>query len=123
MAYAVYKDYTGDYGGSRLTEGEFGGYAAGASAYLELLTFGRCGQVTDTATVRAVTLACCAVADELMKQEREPPLTSQSVGQWSKSYSPQKSPQRSIADAARLYLRGTGLLWRGAEKAVNSGAG
>ncbi|MEG0852997.1 MAG: hypothetical protein RSF82_03930 [Angelakisella sp.] len=122
MAYASYSDYLGDYGGSRLTEAEFAHYAAAAESYLEVLTFGRCVGVFTPKLVRAVKLSCCAVADELCRQEREPPLRSQSVGQWSRTYADQRSSERCIADVARIYLRGTGLLWRGWKKAVYTDA-
>lgn len=123
MAYASYSDYTGDYGGSRLGEEEFDRYALRAEGYLEVLTYGRCADQATPEVTRAVTLACCAVADELCRQEREPPLTAQSVGQWSRSYAQPRSSERCIADAARLYLRGTGLLWRGWKRAVTQDAG
>lgn len=113
MAYAEYADYCGLYRGELLGELQFGVYAERAGEYLELLTYGRCADVAGERETRAVKLACCAVADELYRQQTEPELTSHSVGQWSRSYAPQKSRDRRIADAARLYLRGTGLLWRG----------
>lgn len=118
MAYAIYSDYTGSYGRSRLTEKEFAGYAQRAGVYLEVLTFGRCADVTEPAVLQAIALACCAVADELCRQEREPTLQSQSVGQWSRTYAPRKSGEKSISDAAKMYLRGTGLLWRGWKRTV-----
>lgn len=123
MAYASYSDYIGGYGGSRLGEEEFDGYARRAGGYLEVLTYGRCADAADQPTVQAVTMACCAVAEELYRQEREPPLTAQTVGQWSRSYAAPRSSERCIADAARIYLRGTGLLWRGWKRTVKQDAG
>lgn len=123
MAYATYSDYMGDYGGSRLTQQEFDSYAARAGGYLEVLTFGRCADAGDEQVLMAVAMACCAVAEELYRQEREPPLTAQSVGQWSRSYAAPRCSERCIADAARIYLRGTGLLWRGWKRTVTQGEG
>lgn len=118
MAYASYRDYLDGYGGNRLGEQEFESYARQAGGYLEVLTYGRCAHAADEQTVQAVAMACCAVAEELYRQEREPPLTAQTVGQWSRSYAAPRCSERCIADAARIYLRGTGLLWRGWKRGV-----
>lgn len=113
MAYASYADYCDLYRGSRLTEVEFDDYAARAGDYLELLTFARCAGELPEKTRHAVRMACCALADELQRQQTEPELRSSRVGQWSHTYAPQPSRESCLADTARLHLRGTGLLWRG----------
>lgn len=113
MAYASYADYRDLYHGSRLTEAEFEEYAARAGDYLELLTFARCAGELPEKTRQAVRMACCALAEELGRQQSEPELRSSRVGQWSCTYAPEPSRERCLADAARLHLRGTGLLWRG----------
>ena len=114
MAYASYSDYQVLYGGSLLTQEQFERYAGQAGDYLELLTYGRCAAPLEAVVEQAVHKACCAVTEELYRQEQQPAqLRSHRVGQWSRSYAPGKSREQAIADAARVYLAGTGLLWRG----------
>lgn len=113
MAYASYSDYQGLYGGRLLDEEGFVQYASRADEYLELLTYGRCATPSGEAVAQAVRKACCAVAEQLYRQEQQPALRSHRVGQWSRTYQPGRSPEQAIADAARVHLTGTGLLWRG----------
>lgn len=110
MPYASYEDYKELYKGERLDEAQFILYGAKAGEYLELLTYGRCAATDEN---EAVKKACCAVAEELYSQQNQPELVSHSIGQWSRTYAPQKQREQRIADSARLYLHGTGLLWRG----------
>ncbi|MEG1875358.1 MAG: hypothetical protein RR185_07280 [Angelakisella sp.] len=114
MAYATYLDYTTRYGGFRLDQAQFERYAPRAGDCLELLTYGRCADdKLPSWIVLAVTKACCAVAEELCAQDSQPDLLGHTVGDWSRTYAPQKSREKRLADAARVYLRKTGLLWRG----------
>lgn len=113
MAYASYSDYLNTYRGSRLTQEQFDCYVEEAGAYLELLTYGRCSEVTGGSNLLAVTNACCAVTEELERQQSQPEVVKHSLGQWSRSYAKEQNRERKVADKARLYLRGTGLLWRG----------
>lgn len=113
MTYASYEQYRTLYQGESLTEEQFGLYAQRAGEYLELLTYGRCGDVLGEQEALLVAKACCALAEELCRQASGPQVTGHTVGQWSRSYAPEPSRERRLADAARTHLRGTGLLWRG----------
>lgn len=118
MGYASYGDYQTVYGGTKLTEEQFGRWEPQAGEYLELLTYGRCGEENPPKTGVAVKKACCAMAEELFRQDGEPAVVSHRVGEWSRTYAPEKSRERTLADKARLYLTGTGLLWRGWKRGV-----
>lgn len=133
--YADYKYYTEVYGGDA-SEDEFRRYAARASAYIDYYTFGRaqaCPQLD------GVKMACCALAELYCQIETakktaaagiarslssDGEIKSETVGSYSVTYeggaeSASKAAklaaesEQMLADTARRYLAGTGLLYRG----------
>ena len=85
-----------------------------AEAYVDHITGGRTAEAND-----AVKNAICAVAEVIYKQAKDdaPTVSSESVGNHSKSYT-QKTVSTAEREAekarkAKLYLSGTGLLYRG----------
>lgn len=137
MAYADYEYYTTTYLGTAISEQDFPRLALRASTYLDYYTAGKAAQ---NATLDAVKMACCAVAEqyhaidtaqalaqkslsEALSQEGGE-LQSQTVGSWSKTYrsggesaaqaaASATSAKAGLASAASMYLAGTGLLYRG----------
>lgn len=85
-----------------------------AEAFVNRITSGRINEGTD-----AVKNAICAVAEVIYKQAQDdaPTVSSESVGNHSKSYTRKtvSTAEREAEKArkARLYLFGTGLLYRG----------
>lgn len=120
MAYASYRNYTGDYLGSQIPPEAFPGVGAKASAYIDRLTQSR-AQAGDI----NVILACCAIAEVLYSEQKraemtaQGAITSESVGGHSVSYAaetPEGEAARlkgRIRSAAALYLADSGLLFRG----------
>ena len=104
---ADYSFYTQQYKGNALTETEFNRLLPRSLAYIKMITSGSADDSD------AVKMATCAVVEETKKQE-QPELASQTVDNWTKTFrAPDKSGTRRLYDAARLYLSGTGLLYRG----------
>lgn len=112
MPYADYEYYKVTYHGS-LPEEDFDRLSRQASAYLNRVTFGR---ITGEWTANeAVKDACCAVAEELYRDDH-PVLASQTVGSWSQTYAVgQSSAKVRLYEAVGLYLGHTGLMYRGVE--------
>ena len=138
MVYADYEYYTGTYLGTAVRETEFPRLALRASSFLTYYTRGRAARCP---CLDALKMACCAVAEQYQRLDAAQALAakslssalasgeagelqSQSVGSWSKTYrsaggSAQdaaafaQDAQAALADAARQYLDGTGLLYRG----------
>ena len=113
MAYADYEYYKRTYLGRAVQEEDFPRLALRASEYLDKVTFGR---ARDHAGEEPVRLACCAVAEELFRQEefggRE--VASESNAGRSVSFAgDERSGARRLCSAARSYLGNTGLLYRG----------
>ena len=111
MAYADYAFYESVYGGTLLDSAEFQRLSARGEEYLEALTFGRCGDDLPEPHQRAAAMAFCAILEEIRRTEGTGGLKEEQVGEWSRTY--RESPEKRIAEAARVYLHGTGLLWRG----------
>lgn len=137
MAYADYEYYITTYLGTAIKEADFPRLSLRASSFLDYYTQGRAAQNSD---LNALKMACCAVSEQyqvidtaralaqkalsssLSSEGGE--LQSQTVGNWSKTYrgagdsaaqatASASSAKASLADAARQYLAGTGLLYRG----------
>lgn len=120
--YADYEYYTGTYGGTALTEEDFQPCAVRASLLLDEMTLGR---VAGAADLDEVKQACCAIAEQVpgLKQAEAAAassggaIASQKVGNFSVTYRSGASAlsviRASMEDLARLYLGGTGLLYRG----------
>lgn len=137
MIYADYTYYTEAYLGTAISEEEFPACALRASAFLDYYTQGR---AEDNAGLPALKMACCAVAEQqqmilsaqkLAKQSLlagaesgAGEVQSESVGSFSRTYrsggdsagaasAVAGNAQAALAQAARQYLAGTGLLYRG----------
>lgn len=136
MAYANYEYYTSTYLGTAIKEDDFPRLSMRASSFLDYYTQGRAAQNAD---LDALKMACCAVAEQYQyvdtaqslaqksltaSLETDGELQSQTVGSWSKTYrsggetaqqaaTAAQTAQVSLAAAARQYLAGTGLLYRG----------
>lgn len=136
MAYANYEYYTSTYLGTAIKEDDFPRLSMRASSFLDYYTQGRAAQNAD---LDALKMACCAIAEQYQyvdtaqslaqkslttSLENDGELQSQTVGSWSKTYrsggetaqqaaTAAQTAQVSLAAAARQYLDGTGLLYRG----------
>ena len=136
MAYADYEYYTTTSLGTAIDEANFPRLALRASTFLDYYTQGRAAKNAD---LDALKMACCAVAEQYQyidtaqalaqksltaSLETDGELQSQTVGSWSKTYrsggetaqqaaTAAQTAQVSLAAAARQYLAGTGLLYRG----------
>lgn len=111
MTYADYAYYTGTYYGT-MPEEDFSRLSRRASAYLDQAAL---GHITPAwAAKESVKDACCAVADEMGRQERGGSVTAESNDGVSVSYAaPTLSEERRLYNAAALHLGNTGLLYRG----------
>ena len=118
--YADYDFYLNDYKGSVIPDApNFERAAIEASAYLDYITHSRIKDLTEEIMAK-VKLAQCAVADVCYKQAQDDVanvVSSESVGNHSVTYAVSKASykQREIEkySKAKIYLRGTGLLYRG----------
>lgn len=116
--YATYTQYTTDYHGSAIAEADFPHWALLASAEIDRQTFGRAAPIvtagTDTDTIALITLATCALADELVALgESGGAIQFEMVGRHSISYASPLTAGQRIGGAVRRYLENTGLLYRG----------
>lgn len=137
MAYADYEFYTNTYFGSAIKAEDFPRLALRASSFLDYYTQGRAEKNSD---LPAVKMACCAIAEQYQMIETAQTVaqksmsyslesngqevSSESVGSWSKSYksgaesasaaiASVENSKQLLADIAKQYLYGTGLLYRG----------
>ena len=120
--YAEYNFYISEYKGSAIPDASaYDRVAVDASAYLSYITHNRIDfeELTD-AVKDKVKLAQCAVADVCYKQAQEDVanvVSSESVGNHSVTYAVSKASfkQRELEkySKAKIYLRGTGLLYGG----------
>jgi hypothetical protein len=119
--YADYNFYLTEYMGSAIPEAVYTEQAREATAYIDYLTHNRIVMGDLPAVVQEkVKMATCAVAEICYKQvtdEDSTTVSSESVGNHSKSYSVVK---RSFDDRqleklakAKMYLHGTGLMYGG----------
>ena len=118
--YAEYDFYLNDYKGSVIPDApSYERAAVDASAYLDYVTHSHINNLADEIMVK-VKLAQCAIADVCYKQEKDDVanvVSSESVGNHSVSYAVSKVSfkQRELEkySKAKIYLHGTGLLYRG----------
>lgn len=117
MAYADYQFYINEYNQSQngsVPIDEFDRLAERSSGYLDYITLGRSKDFQDTHTLQ---MACCAVVETLFLHENGGGIASEMVGNYSVSYvagiSNTKSKEQQLRLAAKYYLAGTGLLYRG----------
>ena len=118
--YADYDFYVNNYKGSVIPDApSYDRVAVDASAFLDYVTHNHIKDLTDEIMVK-VKLVQCAIADVCYKQEKDDVanvVSSESVGNHSVSYAVSKVSfrQRELEKytKAKVYLRGTGLLYRG----------
>lgn len=137
MAYADFEFYINKYMGTAIDLPDFDRLALRASSYLDYYTQGRAAKNPELIELK---MACCALAEQYKIIEQAQALAtknlasamesdggevqSETVGSWSKSYrsggdsagaaaSVAANAQASLAEVARQYLAGTGLLYRG----------
>lgn len=119
--YADYNFYTTEYLGKHIPEATFASIERSASAYIDYVTHNRISksELPDW-VMEKVKMAVCAVADVCYKQindEDSPTVSSESVGNHSKSYAVMNkgfdNRQREKLIQAKTYLHGTGLLYGG----------
>lgn len=115
MPYADYEYYTKTYLG-RLPQDDFVSLARQASAYLDMVTFGRAARSPDLIQLRD---ACCAVTEELHRQAQGGEVVSATNDGYTETYAASgKSPAARLYAAAALHLAMTGLMYQGVHDAV-----
>lgn len=120
MAHINFEFYQKEYKGT-LSEDIFNRLCERAHAVLCRITFRRVEKLDrfDDDIRRKIMLAECAVLDKvnIMEEMPEPGVSSKSVGRMSVSYEASATSDaarlQQCADAAALYLSGTGLMYRG----------
>jgi len=119
--YADYTFYSDEYRGYKLDGDSFPRLAQRASDYLDYITLGKAQGAADDTRLKK---ACCAIAeafDEIEKAESSSKdggeIASEHVGGHSVTYRSSAEyivgVQKRLKEAARMYLGGTGLLYRG----------
>ena len=116
--YADYEYYVTGFLGTAIAESDFPALARKASAVLDQLTFGRAVDNTEYPT--QIKDAMCAVAEEMHAIENSDGseyVTSESEGSYSVSFAQDAVESRTdmqrYADAARVWLAGTYLMFAG----------
>lgn len=123
-AYADYTFYTTTYLGTAIASTDFARLALRATAVIDAITYNRAVVIIDAdtpeSTVTAIQNACCAVAEEIQTQELNnniDGIQSESAGSRSVSYNKSAramlSNEEKQANAAKLYLANTGLMFSG----------
>ncbi len=107
MAYVDFAYYTNTYGGVLIPCEAFAGCARDAGAYLDFITAGSIGEVTD-----AVKNAACAVCEALYKTAGREGIKSEGNDGVSVTYADGAPWQTLARAAAKLYLPPE-LLYRG----------
>lgn len=119
--YADYTFYTQEYLGGNIPETAFAAVERSASAYIDFITNNRISksELPDW-VMEKVKMAVCAVADVCYKQisdENTPAVSSESVGNHSKSYAVVNKGfderQHEKLVQAKTHLHGTGLMYGG----------
>ena len=132
--YASYEYYNSEYMGAPMSEEEYSRAAKKAGQYLDYYTMGR---AKDSKGLEALSMACCALAeqyfeiDTLLNKARESAQNeiitkkkSETVGSYSVTYQSAEEVSKAAYERAeelkkklpeivKLYLSGTGLLYRG----------
>ena len=120
--YVDYDFYTTQFYGTAIAQADFSRLALRASAVIDQVTFGRTAAVItadeDDATIEKIKLATCAVAEEYQRLDKVGgggEIQSERVGQHSVTYATgaATSDRAKLADAAKLYLWDTDLMYRG----------
>lgn len=119
-AYVDYQFYTDTYLGAAIASGDFDRLALRASEQINQITFQRAAEEVDEDNVALIKMATCAVAEEMNSIESAggvDAVQSERVGNYSVTYAQgsvkQQSSLERYANAARVYLDSTGLMYRG----------
>ncbi len=123
-AYADYTFYSTTFLGTAIASADFARLALKATAVIDAITFNRAAVIIDAdtpeSTVLAIQNAVCAVAEEIQAEELAGNIDgvqSESAGSRSVSYNKNAramlSNEQKQANAARLYLANTGLMFSG----------
>lgn len=129
--YIDYDFYKESYGGTSVPQNSFLRFSIKASAYIDKITFGRIPKmyITDSTdegynVPDEVKFAVCAVIDIDKKIEDDGGvISSESEGNHSVTYVDgisTMSEEKKINEAATLFLNGTGLLYKGFIKGVDT---
>lgn len=113
--YADFAFYLDQYQGKALTEAEFSRLSVLAKAHIDRITHGR-AVTASGADLESVKMACCAVIEELDRQEHGGIVTAESNDGISRSYatgSVIKSATQRIECAAAVFLDGTNMMFSG----------
>lgn len=118
--YASFDYYKGSYLGTLIPEQDYPRVALRAEQYLDYYTMCKS---RENAELDAVKMAACALAEKYYEMERLKDVSekqSESVGSYSVTYRPAylasedaKRIQQELPAVVRMYLSGTGLLYRG----------
>ena len=119
--YADYNFYLTEYMGSLIPETAFAGAERAGGAYVDYITHNRITMADLPEKVQTkIKMAVCAVAETCYKQmqdEDSTTVSSESVGNHSKSYAVVKKGfderQREKLANAKTHLHGTGLMYGG----------
>ncbi len=118
--YADYEFYKNDYKGSVIPDApSYDRAAVEASAYLDYITHYRISEDSPDEVKVKVKLAQCAIADVCYRQAQDDVanvVSSESVGNHSVTYAARvgfKQRELEKYSKAKIYLRGTGLLYGG----------
>lgn len=111
MPYADYEFYVGTYLGRTIAQEDFPRLALRASDYIDRQTLSRAADYIDLHGL--LKKACCAVAEQMQREESGGAIASQTVGKWTKNYVTESTTAaKRIYDAMDFYLGQTGLLVR-----------
>ena len=123
MAYVDYAFYSTTYHGTAIAPSDFDRLAERASAAIDFMTFDRAAAVVDTAVIDKIKMATCAVAEEIQIQDASTGdgITSERLGNYAVTYAAGSKAamtnEAKQAQAARLYLWSTDLMFPGLDDA------
>ena len=115
-AYADYNFYKDMYKGTAIPQSDFARLATQASFFVNRCCFNRIDEVilNDSEMSEKIKRATCAVAELSHKYEKYGDISSESVGKVSTTYNVKyKSIELGKTDAVNMYLKDTGLMYRG----------
>lgn len=118
-SYVAYEYYAESYKGEKLTEDIFPRYAKWASALVDQMTFGRLKDLPEIPDCVRDAICCAAEKRFSFVAKADRDLKSESNDGYSVSYADageEGSLVESIKEDIRIYLSGTGLLFRGTRK-------
>ena len=113
MIHTNYTFYRDVYNGTKIPdETAFNSVLPQSAAFINYLTRGRAAKMP---VLDAVNFAVCAVADVSFEEEAQGDVTSESVGNHSRTYARKSSAEvdKIKVNKAMMYLSGTGLLYGG----------